>query len=855
MSLEKRIADSPGSARLFVLTGLFFLSGAVGLILQVVWMYRLGLVFGNAAYSTAATLAAFFLGLALGGWVGGNAAMRFRRSLTLYGLMELGIALTALFWLPGLDYYENHYASVVSLLGNHRGFLGLWKFGFSISLLLFPTILMGGTFPVLAQYVGANRRQLARRGTLLYAVNTLGASLGAFLAGFFLLSRLGVRSTYFIAVALAAGIGITALLLDRLPTRAASGRDTGRDRVAPPRKTSAARSLSSAPLSSPLMIVLAFTSGLLTLSAEVMWTRMFAQVLQNSVYSFAAILVVFLIALGVGGLWSHIMVRLSLPPIPVLAALLSAGAILVGLTPLVFNAATGGLGYVAARASWPGYVWAIFKLGILVFFLPTVVIGAVFPFLLKASPGINRGPGRFVGRLVLFNALGGAVGPILAGFVLLDSIGLWDGIKIIAVLYGGLALALVSPSIRKKNALWAAFPAAVILGTMVLPSPPVVRLDPGETVLATWQSSDGLVSIVESNGNVQMRLDNYYVLGDSRSVLVEQMQAHVPLLLHPAPERVLFLGMGTGITAGASLNHDVAHVVTVELVDNVIRAAQQYFSPWANGLFDDPRVEIVADDARNFLLGTQERFDVIVGDLFTPWHAGTGSLYTREHFRLVKQRLAPGGLFAQWLPLYQLTPESFETIAATFASVYPVVTVWRADFSGSRASIVLIGQEAGARLHQEVLQRNIGHVVGARDPASDAPADHMAGLFYVGNLEALKDRLSGVPLNTDDRRTVELRAPILSQRAHAGRETFIVGETLEQLLTTFAAGLPAGEDPYLSELPPSEIRYVEAGLLYHRYLQLTAAGKAGAAARTLDRLRASAPGFLNKATPGTEDER
>ncbi len=855
MSLEKRIAGSPGSVRLFILTGLFFLSGAAGLILQVVWMYRLGLVFGNAAYSTAATLAAFFLGLALGGRIGGNAATRFRRSLTVYGLMELGVALTALLWIPGLEFYENHYASVVSILGNHRSILGLWKFGFSTTLLLFPTILMGGTFPVLAQYVGANRRQLARRGTLLYAMNTLGASLGAFLAGFVLLSSFGVRSTYFMAAALAAGIGIIALLLDRLPTRGVSRGNAGKSRAAPTPKTPAASSHPSSTLSYSLMIVLAFTSGLLALSAEVMWTRMFAQVLQNSVYSFAAILVVFLIALGAGGMLSHIMVRLSLPSIPVLVVLLSAGAILVGLTPIVFNAATGGLGYVAARASWPGYVWAIFKLSILVIFPPTVVIGAVFPFLLKASPEIKREPGRFVGQLVLFNALGGTVGPILAGFVLLDSVGLWGGIKIIAVLYGGLALVLVSSSIRKKNAPWAALPVAVILGAMVLPSPPVVRLEAGEKVLATWQSSDGLVSIVESDGNVQMRLDNFYVLGDSRSVLVEQMQAHIPLLLHPAPERTLFLGMGTGITAGAALHHDVARVVTVELVANVIRAAQRYFSPWVNGLFNDPRVEIVADDARNFLLGTKERFDVIVGDLFTPWHAGTGSLYTREHFLLAKQRLAPGGLFAQWLPLYQLTPESFETIAATFASVYPVVTVWRADFSGSRASIVLIGQEAGARLHQEVLRRNIVHVVGARDTSPDASADHMAGLFYVGNLNALKDRLSGVALNTDDRRTVELRAPILSQQAQAGRETFIVGETLEQLLTAFATNLPADQDPYLFELPPSEIRYVEAGLLYHRYLQLIAGGKGSEAERVLERLRASAPGFLNEATPGPEERR
>ena len=214
-SMTKRlpISNAPRSSHLLVLAGLFFLSGTAGLILQVVWMYRLGLVFGNAAYATAATLAAFFLGLALGGWFWGNAAARFRRSLTVYGLMELGVALTALLWILGLDFYETHYASVVAVLGGHRSMLILLKFVFSTTLLLFPTVLMGGTFPLLAQYVGEDRRQLASRGTLLYAVNTLGASLGAFFAGFFLLSHYGVSSTYSFAVALAAGIGIAAIML------------------------------------------------------------------------------------------------------------------------------------------------------------------------------------------------------------------------------------------------------------------------------------------------------------------------------------------------------------------------------------------------------------------------------------------------------------------------------------------------------------------------------------------------------------------------------------------------------------------------------------------------------------------
>jgi len=846
MTKRYQISDSISSSRLILLSGLFFLSGTTGLILQVVWMYRLGLVFGNAAYATAATLAAFFLGIALGGWFWGNASARFDRPFTAYGLMEVGVALTALLWIPGIEFYETHYSSVVVFLGGNRSMLTLMKFIFSTTLLFFPTVLMGGTFPVLAQYIGKGRSQLASRGTILYAVNTLGASLGAFLAGFFLLSEYGVSSTYAFAIAMAAGIGIAAIILDWIPVGDVPGQDTMKKVETLSNQGQTAAPYLSSSLSYSRFIVIALSSGLLALSAETIWTRMFAQVLQNSVYSFSAILVVFLIALGFGGLLSHILVRLPLPPIPVLLSLLSVSAVLVGFSPVVFNALTNGLDYLAAGTSWFDYLKSVFGLSFLVVFPPTVVLGAVFPFLLKAAPMINQEPGRFVGTLVLFNALGGTVGPIIAGFVMLDSVGLWNSIKIVAVLYGAVALFVAFSFFDEKKLRWMALPVAGILGVVALTNPPIVRLETGEKVLDMWQSSDGVVSIVESGENIQMRLDNFYVLGDSRSVLVEQMQAHIPLLVHPTPKNTLFLGMGTGITAGASLNHNVERVVVVELVSNVIPAAQRYFLPWVNELFDDKRVEIITDDARNFLLGTAERFDVIIGDLFTPWHAGTGSLYTVEHFQQAKARLAPGGLFAQWLPLYQLTPESFETISATFASVFSEVTFWRADFSGSGASIVLIGQEAGSRLNQEVLQRNILNVVGEKDNSSKEAANHMAGLFYLGNLDALQNRLSGIMLNTDDRRSVEFKAPILSQKVNTGSKTYIVGKELETLLTTLATALPAEQDPYLSDLPPSEIRYVEVGLQYFRYLQLITEGKESEANSVLEQIHLLAPDFLEK---------
>jgi spermidine synthase len=832
------IIKSHGSKHIFILAGLFFLSGTAGLILQVVWMYRLGLVFGNAAYATAATLSAFFLGMALGGWFWGKAATRLRNALSIYGLMELGIALSALLWIPGIGLYESNYPIIVDILGNNAGMLTFGKFIFSISLLLLPTLFMGGTFPVLSQYVAENRDQLAIRGTFLYAVNTIGASIGAFIAGFFLLSEYGVSSTYYFAIALAAGTGIIAIVLDRLTIYdSKAGFAKNKSEVISNKKL-----LPSNSLSYSLIIVLAFSSGLLALSAETIWIKMFAQVLQNSVYSFSAILVVFLIALGCGGMLSHLLVRISVPVIPTIVILLSVGAIMIGVSPLIFNMATNGLQYISASASWTDYLQSIFRLSFLIVFPPTLVIGSVFPYLLKASPKINRKSGSFVGLLVFFNSIGSAVGPLLIGFFFLDYIGLWNSVKVIAIIY--VALALLITFYFKKRTRWTTLTGLTVILLILIPNPPLVHLEANESILDIWQSSDGVVSIVESDNNIQMRLDNFYVLGDTRSVLVEKMQAHIPLLLHPEPKSVLFLGMGTGITAGASLDHNVDHIVTVELVPNVIRAAKRYFTPWVNELFTRPNVEIVPDDARNFLLGTSQNFDVIIGDLFTPWHQGTGTLYTVEQFKLAKKHLTSNGIFAQWLPLYQLTPESFKTISATFASVFPQVTLWRADFSTSRASIVLIGQASGTSLDQRVLEKNITNIIETSAEKADSSKPHMAGLFYLGNLQAIKDSLSGIPINTDDKRTIEFNAPVLSQKANSGKASYIVGKEFEKLITALARGLPPQEDPYLSLLPENEIKYVEVGLQYYKYLQLKTENKNNEADSVRTEIQTLAPGFL-----------
>ncbi|MEQ8648819.1 MAG: hypothetical protein RIC06_16635, partial [Cyclobacteriaceae bacterium] len=212
--------------------------------------------------------------------------------------------------------------------------------------------------------------------------------------------------------------------------------------------------------------------------------------------------------------------------------------------------------------------------------------------------------------------------------------------------------------------------------------------------------------------------------------------------------------------------------------------------------------------------------------------------YTLEHFQMVRSKLDSGGLFAQWLPLYQLTQESFESIVATFSKVFPTTTFWRADFSNDKPSIALIGQRTNARLRNEVLLKNIENVLS--DEKSTAL--HMAGLFYLGNIEAIRTSIQNAPINTDDKRAIEFMAPIATQQANAGKATFLTGPRQAYLYDNLRK-VPSNKDPYLVNMPSQELKYIEVGHLYFNYL-LVKNEDVEKADSILMEIRTLAPDFL-----------
>ncbi len=220
---------------------------------------------------------------------------------------------------------------------------------------------------------------------------------------------------------------------------------------------------------------------------------------------------------------------------------------------------------------------------------------------------------------------------------------------------------------------------------------PPVRLEPGETLV--WRSigADGVVAVVERGGERLIRTDNYSVLGGTGEMAHQRRQGHLPLLLHPSARRVAYVGSATGISAGATLDHPIESLRLVEIVPGVAEAARRFFRRENEGVYEDPRTRVALDDARSFFRTTDERYDLVVADLFVPWRAGTGALYTREHFEAVRAHLLPDGVFCQWLPLYQLTEEELRVVTATFLDVFPRSALFRGDFYGGYPIAALVG--------------------------------------------------------------------------------------------------------------------------------------------------------------------
>lgn len=819
---------------------LFFLSGAAALIYEVLWLKELGLLFGVTAHAAATTLAVFFLGLAAGSLVWGRRVATDPNPLRTYASLELGIALTAALYFGLVSFYRGLYPHLFAWFGDAPALFLFVKLLLAAGVLFLPAFLMGGTLPVMGQYLVRRSSELGRTASALYALNTFGAAVGALAAGFVLPAYLGFRWSYLLAmginvvVAATAGwwssgeSGVATQLPAADPTREAA-RGVERDARAEGRADN--------DVPPTLIVLLALASGFLTLGLEVLWTRMFAQVLQNSVYTFSLILAVFLGSLALGSLLAHALCRKATPPRATLQAILLAAGILVGLSPVVFVRLTEGLSYFGSGLGWNAYLVAVFGVTTLVLLPPVVAAGSVFPYLMKLSEGRMTSAGKTIGRLASLNTFAAILGSLAAGFVLLDWIGLWRSLVVGAMGYFLLAL-LAGGRPRSRSGAWRAGVAvAGILGAVLVPvvvSLPTVSLEEGEEIVDLREGAAGTVAVVSRGGDLRLKVNNTYSLGTSGAAINERVQAWLPLSLHPEPRSAFFLGLGTGITAGAALDFPLERLLAAELDGGVVRASRVHFAPWTNGLFTDPRARVVTEDGRNVLLGTGETWDVVIADIFLTYRAGVGALYTREHFAAVYSALEPDGIFAQWLPMFDLSEEEFGIVARTMLDVFPQVTLWRRSVSPEFPVYALVAQKRPAPLQPDVLASHLDLLKRSDRLPGNVWLQNIPLAAYAGNVSVSRELFDHYPLSTDDRRPLEYSAPRTERDSKGtGTTPVLAWDALARFSARLLEQTPPEADPYLRGVDPVVRRQVRAGLAYYQYTTLRRMGRAAEAQEAL----------------------
>lgn len=763
----------------------FFLSGASSLVYEVVWLRWLVHLFGVTTLAVSTVLTAFMGGLAVGSWAAGRWAPRVTYPLRVYGLLELAIGAYALLLPLLLEEVVPTLRALGATEASSFATLSLARFVLASALLTVPTACMGATLPILAQFAVRRLESAGGRVGRLYAVNTAGAVVGAAAAGFVLLPTVGVGLTNGVAVALNAAVGLTAISVGwQLAAAAMTGLDPAPAGVGGPHAQPGGGEVEAG--ARPLLVAglgTAALSGALAMAYEVAWTRALSLVLGSSVYAFTVILTTFLFGLAAGSyLLARRVDRMAEP------------ALGIGLTQLLIGvSAFGGLlvvqelPYLFVRLfALSGDRYALllaleFTIASALILIPALLSGAVFPLCVRLTASPGAAVGRTVGNLYALNTLGAIVGSFAGGFVLIPAVGV-RGTLMLAVLLNIAAaflLLVMLPVRRRAIALSVAggLPLLALLIPAVTPewepltmasgvavsAPGLRRLSRTEFLDLRRRShslfyEEGLtttVSVEERAGQISLRVNGKVDAGTGADMPTQILLGHLPTLFHPAPRDLLVIGLGGGVTAGSALRHPVRTVTVVEL-ERAVVTASHFFDHVNLRPFEDPRTRLVVNDARNFLLLTRDRFDVIISEPSNPWMTGASSLFTREFFELARERLRPGGIFGQWVHLYSLTPGMLRTIFSTFNAVFPHAAV----FQTTQGDTVLVGGTSPLRVDLAGLERRLaepGVAADLRRAHIEDPADLLARLVL--DVEDVPRFIRGAPLNTDDNASIEFAAP------------------------------------------------------------------------------------------------
>ncbi|WP_141323703.1 fused MFS/spermidine synthase [Myxococcus sp. AB025B] len=764
-----------------LVSALLFLSGGTALVYELVWSKYLGNVLGNSGQAHAVVLATFMGGLALGASVFGRTADRVKSPLALYGVLELGVALYALAFPYVLDALGALWLAVAPSVPDG------WRVGPRLLVaalsLVVPTLLMGGTLPALVRHFADSLSGVQRELARLYAVNSLGAALGVFLAGTRLVPVLGLSASAKLAAGLNILLAVAALLLARrhppalAPGQAAPVAEGAQD-VAYPRVAVRAA------------LVGVLLSGFTSMLYQVTWIRLLSIVLGASTYAFTLILTAFILGIGLGSFW--LMTRAQkvdslrvygFTQVALVASLCVALPLYVRL-PHLFRTAQ----WMMTRSvdTWPLFQLLTFGFCCLVLLVPTFFMGAAFPAAARVATAKVSEVGRELGSVYLWNTVGTITGSALGGLVLMPWWGM-EGNFVAGVVANLAAAALAFHALSGRpqspvRALWpvgaAALLAVVVLGGM---SGWSVRLSGIASIRSHQKPPDSYAKLVaDTEKNFQpvfyrddtfatvlvadypkdhlrfMKLNGKIDASNGSDVETQVMAGHLGALLHARePKNVLLVGAGAAITAGSVLAHPVERLDMVEIAPAVIDAARLFKDDNRNAV-DDPRTRVHIDDAKTFMALADRKYDLVVSVPSNPWVAGVSGLFTRDFFQTVDRHLTDDGVLVQWIHTYESNDELIRLVVRTMRDTFPHATTWLGP-----QDLVMVASRKPLALDVERLARRMALPEVRKDLERVGLTDVFSLLSKQVHSEEGQIAFAGPgPINTDDHNLLEYASPI-----------------------------------------------------------------------------------------------
>ena len=763
----------------------------------------LGLVFGATTVAISAVLAAFMGGLALGSALAARFAVRIKRPVRAYAFIEIAVGLYALavpMLFRGID---RVYALVWQHF--HPGFYGFAfsRFVLATTVLLIPTALMGATLPVLVAAQQRSSGNSASAVARIYTWNLVGAIVGAVGAGFFLLPQFGIRATIWIAAGTNLAIGIAAFLID---SKSVEPRDDivdevlldPRGEIALPRQVEV---LPNAHEQARFWLFCAFTSGFVTISMQVVWSRVLAMIIGSSTYAFSIVLALFLLGLALGAYlvsakrdldawW----LRRAVLVIEILTAFTLFLSLRITSATPDFLISTG---FRLGVSSWAGLLVLQIAAAALLILLPATLMGMVMPLVLMWAGSRSQGKSasehssvRLVGHSYALNTIGAIAGSVITAFLLIPGTSTRFTIFCVAalcIIVAGIAYEPGRAKFDRALARSLAIGGAVTLVIFMLFAWPRLNLNALSTgaydsyvrVLARSRGAvpekdqnDGAgnhqllmyeegrtatVSVRRDWGITSVAINGRTNASDADDMPTQVMLGQLGVLNAPRPGHALIVGFATGVTAGSVLQSAIDSVDCVEIEPAAV-ASSRYFEHVNNRPLSDPRLHLIIDDARTYLRVNPATYDVIISEPSHPWVPGVANLFTREFFKLGRQRLKEDGVFVQWLQIYQLSTESLRSVLATFHETFPYVAVFRVQGAAKGKDLILIGSRAPIHLDRMSERMYDPRTKADLDRVGIKSADDVRAWFVCDETQ-LGPAVAGSVINTDDNMHVETVAP------------------------------------------------------------------------------------------------